>query len=745
MKNYRKIIAMILLSVIVLTSFTGCGKGKEAVNIYTQLQNLSNTEKFDFEVNAKFYVKKTENVEIETPTDEQSTQGSEPTEPTTTPVETTPVEETTVPVETTTIAEGETIPTEKENEETDNAEDIIINDTTKTELITTETDYNLRLIGTYLGQNEWSTKVFIKDANTKGYTNITNIYRKDKDIYVDAYSMIDSLDFLLEANGAILNQFDFSKGNVIKTDINTLLEIAKSENVNRNSQLPDIIKVISTDLCNMIEKAGYDVSVIDSAFDSAIEIASEVAQSIEAKANEGNTEKDKEVFSFISQDENGYNFTLTPDKDTTKQFIKNFGEALNKDLSTKMQAYADSEKEKETKEDSEDTEKSNSTTAIQNFISKDENWIKDYGKEIAASVDESKINFTNNFNTVSKDDKETIVITFSYDKENENIKETNSVNIKINKTNTESIELPTKILSDITINTLHDNAKTVISSFLAGTLENEDNDMTPEKMISIGKLVKPSQNDDFKYKIFDRYISISEYIGKDTTVNIPDTIEGLPVFIIEESAFAKNEIVTSISMTDNIVQIDKSAFEGCKNLTSLTLSKNLNDISDNMCRDCESLKNITIHHGIKSIGANAFNNCNSFTEIAIPSTVGNIGMGAFQKCQNAKTILVMDGTLYDEEGTYIKTIGLNIEGSAFSGHRATTIILPQTVIAIDSTAFTPDHEEPPKTMYYSYSPSQLNTLCAKEKYLFTSISIGGELDKAIKSDMNTALKVAKAF
>ena len=105
----------------------------------------------------------------------------------------------------------------------------------------------------------------------------------------------------------------------------------------------------------------------------------------------------------------------------------------------------------------------------------------------------------------------------------------------------------------------------------------------------------------------------------------------------------------------------------------------------------------------------------------------------------------MDGTIYDKKGTYIKTVGLNIGSGAFSGHSAKTIIVPQTVISIDQSAFMPNAESDVKTMYYGYTPSQLNTLCAEQKYLFTSISPGGEIDKALKSNMQSALNLAKSL
>lgn len=720
MKKYKQILSLILLFAILLTSFTGCGSDNEAINIYTELQNLNNIEKFDFEISAKCYLKKTENVEIETPT-------IDPSEITPTSK---PMEETTAPTES--ISNSTTSTTASTTEPTVN-----VDETTKTENITTETDYNLRLVGTYLGQNEWCVKIFAKDANTKGYTNITNIYKKDKDIYLDAYSIIDSLDFLLDANGAILSQFDFSKGNIIKTDEKTLLEAINSEKTNKNIKLTDTISAVSNNLTDIFNKLNCDISGLRIAFNEVLNIANETTKTLENK--EENKDKENSVASIITTEEDGtYVFNLNSKEKESKEFIKNFGNSLNKDLYTRLEKIATEETTNEKEE------KNINTTSLRNFINLKDKWLQDYGKQISAYDDKTKTEFKNTLKTSESDGLKTAVITTTYNHESTNKIQSINANIKINEVSTESIELPTKV-SDATLEKLHNTTEKILPLYIAGNLENKESDITPEKMISTGKLIRPSQNDDFKYKVFDRYISISEYIGKSASVVIPDKIDNLPVFVLEESACEGNETITSVSMTDNIVQIGKNAFNSCTNLSSLKLSKNLENIPDNMCRDCTKLSNVIFNDKIKTIGPNAFNRCETITEVVIPPSVNEIGSGAFQNCESLKTIIIMDGTIYDEKGTYIKTVGLNIGSSAFSGHFAKTVIVPQTVISIDSSSFTPNAKSEIKTMYYGYTPSQLNTLCAEQKYLFTSISPGGEIDKALKSNMQTALNLAKSL
>lgn len=648
-------------------------------------------------------------------------------------------------------------------------------DTVKKEIVTTETHYNLRLIGTYLGQEEWVIKVFAKDVDVKGYTNITNIYRKGADVYVDIYSIVDSLDYLLDAEGNIKGQFEFDKGNYIKTDAKSLLDVINAESQNEDLALNDLIDAIAGDLYKGIKNAGYNVVILDNVFDQVLNIAKETATAIENEVNkvdetteEGKKKKKEEdetpKYSLSGTTEDGkYTFTIASTDEHAKQFVNKFGEATKANIKTKIQEridYLTADMNRELKKKEEKPDHTAEIALLNEYLKMEDFWIYEYADGLAQQ-DMSITNTDFTSSIIIDESVGTAQISMTYNRVVENETRTITIGIKIKEPSMTEISVPTNVIKnepekteegkeeatavEETLASWNNNVRQVLEMYANGTLEDDDGDLTPERIVAIGKLVKPSQNDDFKYKIYDRYISISEYIGSSPSVVIPDTIEDLPVYVIEPSAFEENRDITSVKMTDNIIIIGKGAFKYCNKLSELQLSKNLIEIPDTMCQGCEQLSDFEIPFGVKSVGSAAFKDCAQLKEIAIPATVAYIGSAAFQKCTGLEVIVVMDGTIYDEEGTYIKTTGLTIDMSAFASHKAKTIIIPATVISIADDAFSPDFSAEEETMFYGYTPSQLNLHCAKNKYLFTTILAGGDIDEAIKGDIEKALQLANSL
>jgi len=109
-------------------------------------------------------------------------------------------------------------------------------------------------------------------------------------------------------------------------------------------------------------------------------------------------------------------------------------------------------------------------------------------------------------------------------------------------------------------------------------------------------------------------VTITGYIGSDTTVEIPATIEGDPVKIIGDSAFESCTSLTSVTIPDSVTAIGEGAFYSCTSLTS-----------------------VIIPDSVTIIGHFAFDNCTSLTSVTIPDSVTNIGNWAFYDCKSLKT------------------------------------------------------------------------------------------------------------
>jgi len=111
---------------------------------------------------------------------------------------------------------------------------------------------------------------------------------------------------------------------------------------------------------------------------------------------------------------------------------------------------------------------------------------------------------------------------------------------------------------------------------------------------------KPSVTPPYLYEITNGNVTITKYVGSDTDVTIPASIDGLPVISIGESAFSGTAV-----------------------------------------------KKVTIPQGVTHIDWFAFNSCTALTEIIIPSSVTLIDYGALDNCP--KVIVICEKGSYAEK------------------------------------------------------------------------------------------------
>jgi len=151
-----------------------------------------------------------------------------------------------------------------------------------------------------------------------------------------------------------------------------------------------------------------------------------------------------------------------------------------------------------------------------------------------------------------------------------------------------------------------------------------------------------AQANDYIYTTNNGMITITKYIGSGGTVNIPSTIESLPVDSIGAKSFYSCRNLISVTISTNVTIIESDAFSDCSRLTGVMIPNSVIGIGDRTFRFCHNLTNITIGAGVTSIGGYAFWGA-GLTSIAIPNNVTRLGFGAFKSCVNLTNVTIGSG------------------------------------------------------------------------------------------------------
>lgn len=149
------------------------------------------------------------------------------------------------------------------------------------------------------------------------------------------------------------------------------------------------------------------------------------------------------------------------------------------------------------------------------------------------------------------------------------------------------------------------------------------------------------------------------------TINIPNSVTTIDV-----AAFAGNDKLQSITIPNSVTELGAAAFILNENLTSVTLPNTISSIPYATFAGCVSLKKIDIPNSVKAIEKEAFS-MTGFTEFTVPDTVTTIGYQVFSDCENLVKVTIPksvttigkaifegcsdDVTIYGEKGSYAET------------------------------------------------------------------------------------------
>lgn len=154
-----------------------------------------------------------------------------------------------------------------------------------------------------------------------------------------------------------------------------------------------------------------------------------------------------------------------------------------------------------------------------------------------------------------------------------------------------------------------------------------------------------------------------------TSIFIPST-----VIYIGESAFRKCVLLDNVVIPEGVTDVGADAFRECSNLKEINIQAKLNMLSERMFRACSSLKSIEIPSSVTVIGGSAFM-YSGLESVVIPETVLHIQSAAFAQCNGLTSIVVPNS---------VRLLGDN----AFIGcSNLSSVTLSTSLKAIDYSTF----------------------------------------------------------
>lgn len=159
-----------------------------------------------------------------------------------------------------------------------------------------------------------------------------------------------------------------------------------------------------------------------------------------------------------------------------------------------------------------------------------------------------------------------------------------------------------------------------------------------------GGTAKAAPESDFKFQLSDdgNFIIITMYKGNAKNLVIPETIQGLPVEVID--GFSVNKNIKSVVIPSSVKVIGESAFSSCESLENVTLPEELFYIGKEAFSDCVSLKMVTLPEKLFVIDMDAFSGT-GLTSVTLPKGLEYLSQ-AFRECNNLAEINIPDDAAF---------------------------------------------------------------------------------------------------
>ncbi len=169
---------------------------------------------------------------------------------------------------------------------------------------------------------------------------------------------------------------------------------------------------------------------------------------------------------------------------------------------------------------------------------------------------------------------------------------------------------------------------------------------------------------------------------------IADTWNGVPVTIVNTTAFARNTAVEQLTLPKSLRVISYEAFGGCTSLRQVRLEGHeygefdvdgvaLKRIEELAFKGCSSLESAIFPKTLEFIGKEAFQGCAALTDINIPESVTEIDANAF-----TGTAFYLNDTKWTNNALYIGKHLIRVKESAQG-----TFAINDGIVSVSEEAF----------------------------------------------------------
>ena len=154
------------------------------------------------------------------------------------------------------------------------------------------------------------------------------------------------------------------------------------------------------------------------------------------------------------------------------------------------------------------------------------------------------------------------------------------------------------------------------------------------------KVEVPIGSGSMEFAVFEDHAELIDYEGRELRIEVPGTVEGVPVTVIGGGAFSwfspfdarGYNPVTEVVLPDMVEEIGTAAFAYCWDLQKINAPADLKVIGDAAFMACEPLTEFAAPDGVEKIGKAAFAYCSSMTQFRIPKELSSLEEGAFAHC-----------------------------------------------------------------------------------------------------------------